>query len=129
MKKRKLSEDIKYWRAERPDEWTMDEFIRAAQKLERELSELRKDKERLDWLLDNAIIQHYPASNPDYLYRIDKRKDIDKEMKTTNQWHIYEKTKRNTDGDGDCIYIPYQDLGCQGLPDLLRVQRWFLEKA
>ena len=85
MKKRKLSEDIKYWRAERPDEWTMDEFIRAAQKLERELSELRKDKERLDWLLDNAIIQHYPAINPDYLYRIDKRKDIDKEMKTTNQ--------------------------------------------
>ena len=50
MKKRKLSEDIKYWRAERPDEWTMDEFIRAAQKLERELSDLRKDKDRLDWL-------------------------------------------------------------------------------
>ena len=30
-----LSEDLKYWRAERPDEWTMDRFIRAAEKLER----------------------------------------------------------------------------------------------
>lgn len=30
----KLSEDLKYWRAERPDEWTMDCFIRNAKKLE-----------------------------------------------------------------------------------------------
>ena len=30
-----LSEDLKHWRAERPDEWTMDRFIRAAEKLER----------------------------------------------------------------------------------------------
>ncbi len=29
-----LSEMLKQWRAERPDEWTMDEFIRAAQQLE-----------------------------------------------------------------------------------------------
>tara|TARA_B110000977_G_C10709289_1_gene350565 strand:- start:256 stop:435 length:180 start_codon:yes stop_codon:yes gene_type:complete len=31
---KKLSEKLKYWRAERPDEWTMDEFIRDAAKLE-----------------------------------------------------------------------------------------------
>jgi len=30
----KLSDDLKYWRAERPDEWTMDEFIRKAGKME-----------------------------------------------------------------------------------------------
>lgn len=30
----KLSEDLKKWRAERPDEWTMDRFIAAAEKLE-----------------------------------------------------------------------------------------------
>ena len=30
----KLSDDLKKWRAERPDEWTMDRFIRAAEKLE-----------------------------------------------------------------------------------------------
>lgn len=33
----KLSEDLRYWRAERPDEWTMDEFIRKADKLESKL--------------------------------------------------------------------------------------------
>ena len=29
-----LSEDLKYWRAERPDEWTMDRFIAKAEALE-----------------------------------------------------------------------------------------------
>lgn len=29
-----LSEDLKYWRAERPDEWTMSRFIRKATELE-----------------------------------------------------------------------------------------------
>lgn len=29
-----LSEDLKYWRAERPDEWTMDRFIGKAEALE-----------------------------------------------------------------------------------------------
>ena len=32
--KRKLSDRLKDWRAERPDEWTMDEFIRDAKELE-----------------------------------------------------------------------------------------------
>jgi hypothetical protein len=30
----KLSDDLKYWRAERPSEWMMDEFIRKAEALE-----------------------------------------------------------------------------------------------
>ena len=30
----KLSEKLKYWRAERPDEWTMDEFIRQSKRME-----------------------------------------------------------------------------------------------
>ena len=29
-----LSEDLQYWRAERPDEWVMDKFICKAKKLE-----------------------------------------------------------------------------------------------
>ena len=33
----KLSEDLRYWRAERPDEWTMDRFIREAEKMEKQL--------------------------------------------------------------------------------------------
>jgi len=31
----RLSEDLKYWRAERPDEWTMDRFIEEAEKYEK----------------------------------------------------------------------------------------------
>lgn len=30
-----LSEQLKYWRAERPDEWIMDDFIRKAISLEK----------------------------------------------------------------------------------------------
>jgi len=32
--KMSLSEDLQYWRIERPDEWIMDRFIRKAKKLE-----------------------------------------------------------------------------------------------
>lgn len=38
-----LSEDLKYWRAERPDEWKMDEFIRKAVELEDKLKELTSE--------------------------------------------------------------------------------------
>lgn len=40
MSRESLVERLKFWRAERPDEWQMDEFIRAAVKLERERNEL-----------------------------------------------------------------------------------------
>ena len=33
-----LSKDLEYWRAERPDEWTMDEFIRAAKRIENSIA-------------------------------------------------------------------------------------------
>jgi hypothetical protein len=35
-----LSKRLKFWRAERPDEWVMDEFIRDAEVLERQLNDL-----------------------------------------------------------------------------------------
>ena len=34
---RPLSELLKLWRAERPDEWIMDEFIREAERMEKQL--------------------------------------------------------------------------------------------
>jgi len=40
----RLSSDLQKWRAERPDEWVMDEFIRNAKALEAEIASL---KERL----------------------------------------------------------------------------------
>lgn len=33
-----LSDDLKHWRSERPDEWTMDRFIVQAKKLEEALT-------------------------------------------------------------------------------------------
>ena len=54
-----------------------------ARKLERENNELRRDKERLDWLIDNALIKYYPTSCPDDLCRIENRDDIDEGMKGT----------------------------------------------
>ena len=37
-----LSEDLKWWRAERPDEWTMDRFIAKAEEYEAALDDLLK---------------------------------------------------------------------------------------
>lgn len=37
-----LPEDLRYWRAERPDEWIMDQFIRKADTLISEASSLRE---------------------------------------------------------------------------------------
>jgi hypothetical protein len=42
-----LIADMKNWRADRPDEWKMDEFIREVEKLKAENKELRE-------LLDDA---------------------------------------------------------------------------
>lgn len=33
----KLSDKLRQWRADRPDEWKMDEFIRLAEEIERDL--------------------------------------------------------------------------------------------
>ena len=38
-----LSEDLKYWRAERPDEWTMDRFIKSAENLHAENKRLKAE--------------------------------------------------------------------------------------
>ena len=42
-----LSEDLKRLRAERPDEWEMDEFIRKAKQLEEENSKLSEENRKL----------------------------------------------------------------------------------
>ena len=49
----KLSEDLKKWRAERPDEWTMGRFIKAAEKMETICDE---------WF-SNPMIQEYAGAN------------------------------------------------------------------
>ena len=56
----KLSDDLRKWRAERPDEWTMDRFIRMAENLENapknttDNSDYAKcSNELLDYITDN----------------------------------------------------------------------------
>ena len=40
----KLSDDLKCWRSERPDEWTMDRFIRKAEYMEKLIDKLNSRK-------------------------------------------------------------------------------------
>ena len=42
---RPLSELLKFWRAERPDEWTMDEFIREAERMEKKIQNTSSNSE------------------------------------------------------------------------------------
>lgn len=44
----KLSDDIKYWRAERPDEWVMDRFIKTSEQLESDNSQLIELLKKID---------------------------------------------------------------------------------
>jgi hypothetical protein len=37
-----LSENLQYWRAERPSEWKMDEFINGAKRMEKKIKKLEK---------------------------------------------------------------------------------------
>lgn len=43
----KLSEKLKQWRDERPDEWKMDEFIRDAVKIELELEGAKNTEQQV----------------------------------------------------------------------------------
>jgi len=43
MSNKPLSEQLEYWRAERPSEWLMDEFIRDAKKLEQTITQYRNE--------------------------------------------------------------------------------------
>ena len=54
----KLSEKLKSWRAERPDEWTMDEFIRTAEKMELICDE---------WFV-NPMVQPYAGANRECMF-------------------------------------------------------------
>ncbi len=57
-----LVEDIKFWRAERPDEWTMDRFIRKAKELEAENKRYNEALKKIACLDAQGIAQE--ALNP-----------------------------------------------------------------
>ena len=56
----KLGRLIQAFRCDRPDEWTMDEFIRIAEDMHKEITRLReaeKDAARYRWLCEQAWFQ------------------------------------------------------------------------
>lgn len=56
----KLGKFIQAFRCDRPDEWTMDEFIRMAEDMHKEITRLReaeKDAARYRWLCKQAWFQ------------------------------------------------------------------------
>lgn len=59
----KLGKRIQYWRACRPDEWLMDEFIREAEKLDAAFKAAKAfiDSHVADPDLTNEMIEKYAA--------------------------------------------------------------------
>lgn len=58
----KLGKLIQAFRCDRPDEWTMDEFIRMAEDMHKEITILReaeRDAARYRWLRDVAQHKYY----------------------------------------------------------------------
>ena len=48
MSNSKLSDDLEYWRNQRPSQWKMDEFIHKAKLLEDRIAELEENARRRD---------------------------------------------------------------------------------
>ena len=59
----RLSEKIEKYRTDRPDEWTMDEFIRKSLLIESELSGARIEAERLAMFLYE---KYYKEDAPEF---------------------------------------------------------------
>ena len=54
----KLGKLIQAFRCDRPDEWTMDGFIRMAEDMHKEITRLREDERdaaKYRWLIDNSV--------------------------------------------------------------------------
>ena len=49
----KLSKELEYWRAERPDEWKMEEFLRQAKGLEQENAKLKSKLANIEKGINN----------------------------------------------------------------------------
>ena len=50
----RLSEDLRKWRAERPDKYTMDRFIRESTRLESKVEKFTSTNKRMAKLLEDA---------------------------------------------------------------------------
>ena len=67
----KLGRLMQAFRADRPSEWQMDEFIGMAEQMHKEIERLRqaeKDAARYRWLMENCGKILEPARNRTHLY-------------------------------------------------------------
>jgi hypothetical protein len=82
MENIQLSEDLEYWRAERPDEWVMDRFIRKATNLEHAIdyyrcSILQSSGEALKPPYIPCRVKVYKKVSSDFVFPDTKKLHID----------------------------------------------------
>ena len=77
---RALSELLKLWRAERPDEWIMDEFIREAERMEKQLQNASSNSDYAkscdDCIYGIAGCQHEPPCTSGTGKQYHKKRDF-----------------------------------------------------
>ena len=66
MKRYKLTDDLRYWRAARPDEWTMDRFIIEAERLEA-IEACSKDTEKMENVASSSNYEKCQKEIMDYI--------------------------------------------------------------
>ena len=76
-----LSKQLKQWRAERPDEWKMDEFIREAENMEQTMEQ---NKTFRNFCLE--AIGCLLAEGTEFTTRAEVLKAIEEEMKDLYQY-------------------------------------------
>ena len=88
-----LVEDLKYWRSERPDEWTMDRFISKAMKLEQELTKLKESQTQLCNRVDKAEADKAELVEfvRDIAYNDINKNDLDIDWVQKESWELLNK--------------------------------------
>ena len=75
----KLGKLIQAFRCDRPDEWTMDEFIRQAEDMHAEITRLReteKDAARYRWLRDNCTTTQADCLGPIFVMTVRRKEHL-----------------------------------------------------
>lgn len=75
----KLGKLIQAFRCDRPDEWTMDDFIRMAEDMHKEITRLReteKDAARYRWLRDNCTTTQADCLGPIFVMTVRRKEHL-----------------------------------------------------
>jgi len=111
----KLSDDLKFWRAERPDEWTMDRFIREADKLEKQLQNISHNSDYAKCLDEIGgymwiDVKNDLPKNEERVAVLYRYKDSDRLIKYVGEYNPFNGEWRNILNDVEIVYwmqLPY----------------------